>query len=461
MKMKERGFMESEVKNYEECDDLVTKIPANCCSGATIPLNVRSYAGYADTEDNNQLFYWFFESQQCNPKHSRDAGAIENTPLAIWLNGGPGAPSTLGLFLENGPYRMMDTAAGELIANEYTWNQNMHIMYWDQPFGAGYSPVIKGNYADSEDELSESFYSALQSFFAKHPEYRNCPLYVMGESYAGKYVPNIAAKIDAKNNAGSAPFINLKGIAVGDGWIDSRLQIKILIDYAFALGYLDRKQKEQLTEGAYKIFCDALDSGDWKQAYRVSNGIVDTVSAMGGGFNVYDIRSFSDISMDNVRTYMELPQVKKALHIPLDQSWEWADNSGPVAEHLIRDNMVSSEKVYSDLIGNTALEVLMYTGTFDTACGSWATEEFLWNLPKWNHKDDSDWQQRDREVWAQPSGNTKGFIKQYKNLTQIVLPNSGHQVPYFLPAVSREMIYKWIKGESFPSHVVPVEAKSK
>ena len=439
-------------------NDEVTTIPANKENIGSIKLNVRSYAGYSKiifkNKDTN-LFYWFFESQKFNPKFSRDNKEIGDTPLIIWLNGGPGAPSTLGLFLENGPYRMKDNTIGELIENEYSWNENAHIMYWDQPIGTGYSNIEENIYVDNEDELSEMFYDAFQVFLSKHPEYSKCPLYIMGESYAGKYVPNIASKIHSKNLTKTAENkIPLKGIAVGDGWINSRLQIKVYIDYIYTLGYVDTKQKDTL-DNYFKKFCIALDENDWDNAYKISNDIVEIGSKFGGNFNVYDIRNFSDISMDNVQAYMELSEVKEALNVPINQAWNCSDNEGPVADHLIKDNMIDSSSVYSSIIKHEDLyKVLMYTGTFDTACGSLSTELILLNLNKWNNTEDNElWKNIDRKIWAQPSTKVKGFIKQFKNLTQIVLPNSGHQVPYYLPQISREMIYKWINDDSFPSYI--------
>jgi vitellogenic carboxypeptidase-like protein len=454
-------IIETNKQNDSPQINRVQSIPANLLTNTSLNLNVRSYAGYATADTNAQLFYWFFESQKFHPELSRDSTAIANTPLAIWLNGGPGASSSLGLFLENGPLRIDPGISGMLFFNEFSWNQNMHIMYWDQPFGTGYSYAKNADGTDrfvtNENELSEMFYNALLDFLTKqHPEYLNCPLYIMGESYAGKYVPNIACKIHEKNKSSSVKLA-LKGICVGDGWIDARLQMKIYIDYAFALGYLDIKQQNQMIS-MYNNFCTFLDKSDWKNAYTISNSIVDTVSAFGGGFNPYDIRTTSDIPMANVQTYMNLPVVKQSLHVPLNQPWLCADNTGPVAEHLLEDNMSSATKaVYSEFISHSDLyRILMYTGTFDTACGSLSTERILYDLPKWNSSDDKSWQALERRIWAQPGTNVKGFFKQYKNLTQFVFPGSGHQVPYYLPAISREAIYTWLANQPFPSYIAPV-----
>jgi len=443
--------------------DLVEIIPANINGLETVKLDVRSYAGYANAQYNNkeiQLFYWFFESQKFHPYQSRDNGEIGKTPLIIWLNGGPGAPSTLGLFLENGPYRIHDGSSGKLLQNQYSWNKDAHIIYWDQPIGTGYSRV-KGEdpqktFAKNECELSEMFYLSFQDFLSKHPEYRSCPVYVTGESYGGKYVPNIAMKIHGMNNdkIDKNHKINLKGICVVDGWIDARLQMKIYIDYVYTLGYLDTNQRNQMLID-YGKFCDALNEKRYEDAYNISNNIVDNVSSFGGNFNVYDIRKYSDISMNNVRTYMELATVKEALHVPKNQKWNCNDNKGPVANNLIEDNMENASAVYSEFIKHEHLyKVLMCTGTFDTACGSLCTESIFYNLDKWKNPIENEiWKTIPRKIWAQPSNVIKGFVKQYKNLTQIEFPNSGHEVPYYKPDISLDMIDKWINDKTFPSYL--------
>jgi carboxypeptidase C (cathepsin A) len=85
---------------------------------------VKSYSGYvhlpAGTLDDlgvrNQTyeintFFWFFESRK-DP---------ENAPLSIWMNGGPGSSSLLGLLRENGPCHV-NPDSNSTVLNEWSWN---------------------------------------------------------------------------------------------------------------------------------------------------------------------------------------------------------------------------------------------------------------------------------------------------------------------------------------------------
>ena len=52
----------------------------------------------------------------------------QNTPLLVWLNGGPGSSSMMGLFLENGPYWI--AGDGSLHARNASWNNKFDALTW-------------------------------------------------------------------------------------------------------------------------------------------------------------------------------------------------------------------------------------------------------------------------------------------------------------------------------------------
>ena len=49
---------------------------------------VNSYSGYVDLGPETHMFFWFFDSRR-NPAED---------PITLWLNGGPGSDSLIGLF---------------------------------------------------------------------------------------------------------------------------------------------------------------------------------------------------------------------------------------------------------------------------------------------------------------------------------------------------------------------------
>jgi hypothetical protein len=84
---------------------------------------VRSFTGYvhlppgsiSDLGENQtypiNTFFWFFEARK-DPL---------NAPLSIWMNGGPGSSSLLGLFVENGPC-YVNPDSNSTYLSEWSWN---------------------------------------------------------------------------------------------------------------------------------------------------------------------------------------------------------------------------------------------------------------------------------------------------------------------------------------------------
>lgn len=83
------------------------EVPEGICE---LTPGVRSFSGYVDVEPHESVFWWFFEARNGKP---------ENSPLTIWINGGPGSSSMIGLFEELGPCWINEDGGVEY--NEYAW----------------------------------------------------------------------------------------------------------------------------------------------------------------------------------------------------------------------------------------------------------------------------------------------------------------------------------------------------
>jgi carboxypeptidase D len=94
-------------------------VPPSICP---LPPSVKSYTGYADVDKNQHLFFWFFEATDIDPKKA---------PLTVWINGGPGSSSMIGLWQELGPCWV--DSKGKVRKNEFAWNKRSNLLVVDQP----------------------------------------------------------------------------------------------------------------------------------------------------------------------------------------------------------------------------------------------------------------------------------------------------------------------------------------
>jgi hypothetical protein len=109
------------------------------CICETTP-GVRAFSGYVHipsmvidgfgghTLYNASMFFWFFESRK-DPK---------NSPLSLYLGGGPGTTSLGGATAENGPC-YINTDSNSTTLNPWSWNNNVNMLYIDQPVQVGFS----------------------------------------------------------------------------------------------------------------------------------------------------------------------------------------------------------------------------------------------------------------------------------------------------------------------------------
>lgn len=175
------------------------------------------------------MFFWFFESRS----------APTTAPLALWLNGGPGCSSMIGLFQENGPCHFVNGASTPSL-NPYSWNSYANMLYVDQPIGTGFSYGTDG--ASSTISAAPYVWNLLQAFYAQFPAYQNRQFGLFTESYGGHYGPEFAHYFQTQNaaiKAGSITGDNIDLIALGinNGWFDPVLQYKAYVDFSYSNSY--------------------------------------------------------------------------------------------------------------------------------------------------------------------------------------------------------------------------------
>jgi serine carboxypeptidase-like clade 1 len=177
------------------------------------------YSGYIPTgtisKSAGQLHYWFIESTS-NPS---------TDPVVLWLNGGPGSSSLIGLLTENGQIVTNDDSLTQKVngipqvfTNPYSWTASANVLYLESPKGVGFSycegATRSSDCVNTDDSTAQDAYEFLVNFFNGFPEYKANKFYITGESYAGVYIPMLMDQISSDSLGGK---INLIGAAIGNG----------------------------------------------------------------------------------------------------------------------------------------------------------------------------------------------------------------------------------------------------
>ena len=257
-------------------------------------LKTKHWAGHLPVSDDgeNYFFYWLFEPENVN----------NDTPLLIWLNGGPACSSMDGLFLENGPIQWtVVNGEYQLQQNPYSWHKApAYTLYIDQPVGTGLSFTTNKKYPTNDHEINVDFYFFLKEFLNLHADkfvdsntgVVSRPLYFSGESYAGHYIPTIMNYILEQNRRGSPLQIPLAGAAIGNGWFDPPNQYSAA-EAAYGHGLIDRAQLHEF-KAEEKKCQQSIADGDLcpEVCFPLQDKIVNRAFGKDSKFRVsyYDIR---------------------------------------------------------------------------------------------------------------------------------------------------------------------------
>ncbi len=379
-----------------------------------------------DRDSSTTLYYYLFKSRSPAPRS-----------LVIWLNGGPGSSSAVGLLLENGPYMLNKT--GGLNRNPYAWNEFHDVLFVDQPAGVGYSKLRSPSRACRNGTcVAKEFYAFLLGFYSLHPEYAGRPLYMTGESYAGHFLPAIAGYLIRANN----PDIQIKGIAIGNGFTDSIVHFSYAPEFLYRNGLLNLGT--YILASAAALSCNMMTvlGSHPKQKEHDYCTVVDFAISklLSTVINVYNIdKNYTyDDNLRSVENFFADKTVQKAFNT---EGRNFTRSSEVVADAMELDATLSLSSELG-FVADSGCNVLLFYGNRDYVC-NWMGGEALAHLVPWSWKDD--FAALPYQDWT-VNGKRKGQLKKLRNYALLVVENAGHLLPLDLPMEAREVLEQFIAG---------------
>ncbi|MCO5573360.1 hypothetical protein L7F22_027129 [Adiantum nelumboides] len=420
-------------------------------------VNFKHYAGYITVNESHgrTLFYWFFQSSH---RHAAQQ------PLVLWLNGGPGCSSVgNGALSELGPFFINNSGTG-VVLNKNAWTKAANIIFLESPYGTGFSYTnTSSDYRHlSDGPIAEDAYTFLVRWFQKFPEYARNDFYLVGESYAGHYIPTLARVIVRGNkNPSSHRFhINFKGFAVGNPWTDP---------YSDNLGttefYYSHSLISDETFATIKSNCDFQNDlpVDAESSNATCNKAVQEADVDLSKIDIYNVYGLScnkknsstqkrrlfdlwlltgayvDPCLDSVTPYLNLASVQSALHVTSPVVWTGC--SGVVFNNYTKADILQPMiPLYQELLKED-LRIWIYSGDADGVVSTLGTRKWIKKL---NLPVEIPWY-----AWSYKN-QVGGWTQKYKGLTFASVRGAGHLVPAVKPGPALALFRSFLAGESLP-----------
>ncbi|XP_051134497.1 serine carboxypeptidase-like 51 [Andrographis paniculata] len=410
--------------------------------------------GYVEVRPKAHMFWWYYRS----PHRSEDPR--KPWPIILWLQGGPGGSGVgIGNFEEVGP---LDTF---LKPRNTTWLQKADLLFVDNPVGTGYSFVEDPKLlVKSDEEAGSDLTTLLIEVFNRNETLQKSPLYIVAESYGGKYAVTLALSALKAIDQGKLK-LKLGGIALGDTWISPE-------DFVFSWGpllkdvsRLDNNGFAKSNSWAEKIR-EQIQEGKFVEATSSWSKLEDDISSSSNNVDFYNF--LLDSNMDPISlTNSELSEkfslrrysrylnslratpggdgdldslmngvVKKKLRI-IPSNVTWGGQSDLVFTALEGDFMRPRIDEVDQLLAK-GVNITIYSGQLDVICSTKGTEVWVEKL-KWDGM--KAFFSMDRTpIYCGEGKETKGFTKSYRNLHFFWILGAGHFVPVDQPCVALSMI---------------------
>ncbi|KAF1993184.1 carboxypeptidase Y precursor [Amniculicola lignicola CBS 123094] len=428
----------------------------------------KQYTGWLDV-GNKHLFFWYFESQD---KPSED-------PLLLWLTGGPGGSSMVGMLMELGPCLINEHGNGTYY-NEFGWSKNANILFLDQPAGVGFSYIDEGTPMPATSfTAAEDMHHFMQLFVTEvFPDLKKWEFHITGESYGGHYVPILASQIVTQNSLyPKRPQVNLASIFVGNAYVsplhtafgywetlcstNPGVDSPVLNTTRCDIMAANLPRCMDLANICYAhpdtAICTAAGEVCW-------DGVIvyyDGESGEGGRnrFNIKDPCYTRDdlcyYEAPAIQKYLNLPSVWKALHVPKAvANYSIISEEIAIAFSLTKDEGISTQPHVLYLLEN-GIDVLFYQGNLDLACNTagnhqWASSMPWKGQPAFVAQPKRSWEHEGKEVgWFKEVKVKMGVHERETTFAMSTVNGAGHMVPYDKPKEALELVQRWLTKRSY------------
>ncbi|XVF46804.1 hypothetical protein PTKIN_Ptkin03bG0057700 [Pterospermum kingtungense] len=412
--------------------------------------------GYVEVRPKAHMFWWLYTSPYRVEQPSKP------WPIILWLQGGPGASGTgIGNFQEVGP---LDT---NLKPRDHTWLKKADLLFVDNPVGTGYSFVEdKELLAKTDNEAATDLTTLLMGLFNKNESLQKSPLFIVAESYGGKFAVTAGLLVLKAIKAGKLK-LKLGGVALGNSWISP-------YDFVFSWGpllkdvsRLDNNGLEAANSVTKKI-SQQLNDGQYSEATNTWSLLESVIAANSNSVDFYNFlldagmgpvaltaSAFSkgNFAVNKYSRYLNSISyfpgsngvdidslmngvIKKKLKI-IPENVSWGGQSDDVFSYMAGDFMKPRIAEVDELLSK-GVNITIYSGQLDVICATKGTEAWVEKL-KWDGLRDFQGKKR-TPLYCKEEQGTKGFLKTYQNLKFYWILGAGHFVPVEQPCVALNMV---------------------
>ncbi|XP_021692100.2 serine carboxypeptidase-like 51 isoform X2 [Hevea brasiliensis] len=405
------------------------------------------------------MFWWLYKSP------NRVENPSKPWPIILWLQGGPGASGVeLGNFKEVGP---LDS---NLKPRNSTWLQVADLLFVDNPVGTGFSFVEDTNLlVKNDEEAAADLTRLLQNIFTRNKNLQKSPLYIVAESYGGKFAVTLALSALKAIEAGTLK-LKVGGVALGDSWISPEDFVLSWGPLLKDMSLLDKKDFEIVDSMAQKIKQQIRDglyinaTYSWTELEEViqqrSNYVdfynflsKDTESGSSSSVTASRVQLSKKIALQKYSKYLISQRstpggsddeqrdlmndiIRKKLKIIPDDI-KFDQQSDYVFQAMQGDFMKARIKEVDELLAK-GVNVTIYNGQLDLICATKGTEAWIEKL-KWEGL--QNFQSKDRiPLFCGKERVARGFTKSYKNLHFYWILGAGHFVPVDEPCITLKMM---------------------